>query len=235
MPVLAIGAVVVAALLAGWVGLSLGAFGVALTSASPPASSVQPSAMGNVASATPRASVEEGPSADAYPDAAETMLLERLDANIAPHCERADEDDRPVLSIDAETARAFGVTLEERVAAHTGVACEIPSIAAPDSFHLWETRRIIDFRSVDVPEALILNRVGADGIPLGDCSDGSPAYGRWEIGDVGGWFLCREVYGDAVIEWSYDGRALYGTASRRDGDLDSLLRWWAAEARLLAP
>ena len=232
MPVLAIGAVVVAALLAGWVGLSLGAFGVALTSASPPASSVQPSAMGNVASATPRASVEEGPSADAYPDAAETMLLERLDANIAPHCERADEDDRPVLSIDAETARAFG---------HAGGAgCRTHRRGVRDTEHrgsrpLWETRRIIDFRSVDVPEALILNRVGADGIPLGDCSDGSPAYGRWEIGDVGGWFLCREVYGDAVIEWSYDGRALYGTASRRDGDLDSLLRWWAAEARLLAP
>jgi hypothetical protein len=55
------------------------------------------------------------------------------------------------------------------------------------------------------------------------------------LGDVGGWLLCREEFGDAVIEWSYHDRALYGRAVRRDGDLASLLSWWAAEARLLSP
>jgi hypothetical protein len=56
-----------------------------------------------------------------------------------------------------------------------------------------------------------------------------------EVGDVGGWLLCHEPYGDAVIEWSYRDRPIYGRAVRRDGDLASLLAWWVAEARLLDP
>jgi hypothetical protein len=41
------------------------------------------------------------------------------------------------------------------------------------------------------------------------------------------------VFGDAVIEWSYDGRALFGTALRRDGDLAMLVQWWREEVRLI--
>jgi class 3 adenylate cyclase len=195
-------------------------------SASATASSTQASA-GDSANPSP----SRDPSA--WPTAAERELLLAVGEDIEPHCERADEDDRPVLVVDAQTARDFQITPEERVAAHTGVACEIPGAGAPDTFHLWMTRQIIDFRSVDVPEALIINRVGAENISLGDCSEGSPAYGPWELGDVGGWFLCREVFGDAVIEWSYDGLALYGTALRRDGDLATLLEWWREEARFI--
>jgi class 3 adenylate cyclase len=61
--------------------------------------------------------------------------------------------------------------------------------------------------------------------------NGGPAHGPWELSDIGGWFLCREVFGDAVIEWSYHDRALCGRATRRDGDLQSLLRWWTAEVQ----
>ena len=172
---------------------------------------------------------------DRWPNAAETELLDVVGDDIRDYCDRADVGDRPVILIDAATAQEFGITDEERVAAHVGIACEIPSVSAPDSFHLWVTRQIADFRSADVPEALILNRAGRLGISLGDCSDGPPAYESWELGDVGGWLLCREDFGDAVIEWSYDDRALFGRAMRRDGDFASLLRWWTAEVRLLAP
>ena len=209
---------------------SLGAFGVALTSASPPASSVQPSAMGNVASATPRASVEE--------DRAPTPIRMRR-----KRCSWSDwtQTSPPTVSaptrttdrslpIDAETARAFGVTLEERVARTHRRGVRDTEHRGPDSFHLWETRRIIDskrgrpggvdpqsgWRRRHSPRRLLRWQPGLRDGRLATSADG----------------FCAVMYGDAVIEWSYDGRALYGTASRRDGDLDSLLRWWAAEARL---
>ena len=172
---------------------------------------------------------------DAFPNGAESELLDAVGDDIKDYCNRADVGDRPVILMDAATAQEFGITPDQRVAAHVGIECEIPSLSAPDSFHLWVTRQVIDFSSVDAPEALILNRAGRAGISLGDCSDAAPAYERWELGDVGGWLLCREEFGDAVIEWSYDDRALYGRAMRRDGDFASLLRWWTAEARLLAP
>lgn len=172
---------------------------------------------------------------DAFPNAAESELLDAVGDDIKDYCNRADVGDRPVILMDAATAQEFGITPDQRAAAHVGIECEIPSLSAPDSFHLWVTRQVIDFSSVDAPEALILNRAGRAGISLGDCSDAAPAYERWELGDVGGWLLCREEFGDAVIEWSYDDRALFGRAVRRDGDLASLLSWWTAEARLLAP
>ena len=198
----------------------------------PPALEVSPSVSASVAAAA-----SASPIADpaAFPNTAEAELLAAVGDDIKDYCDRADVGDRPVILIDPETAQEFGVTAEMRVAAHDGIACEIPSMSAPDSFHLWVTRQIMDFLRVDVPEALILNRAGRLGISLGDCSDAAPAYERWALGDVSGWLLCREEFGDAVIEWSYDDRALFGRAVRRDGDLASLMRWWTAEARLLAP
>jgi len=197
-----------------------------------PEPAVSPSAGPSVA-ATVTASRSADP--DAFPDTAESELLDAVGADIEDYCRRADVNDRPVILMDPATAQEFGITAEERVAAHVGIDCAIPSLSAPDSFHLWATRQVIDFSSVDAPEALILNRAGRLGISLGDCSDAAPAYERWELGEVGGWLLCREEFGDAVIEWSYDDRALYGRAVRRDGDFASLLSWWTAEARLLAP
>ena len=188
--------------------------------ASGPGERAATSSLGAVASGSPSSSVvptattSETTASSAYPNPAEADLLRAVGAEIADHCDRADEDDRPVILIDPETAQEFGITPAERTAEHVGIACEIPSVSAPDTFHLWMTRQIIDFRSVDVPGALILNRAGRDGVPRGDCSDGGPAYDSWELGDVGGWFMCREVFGDAVIEWSYC--LLYTSPSPRD-------------------
>lgn len=197
-----------------------------------PGAAVAPSAVATVA---PTVSQSPAPDPNAFPNALEASLLAALDEDSEEYCERADEDDRPVMLLDAATAQAFGITSEERAAAHIGIACEEESVLAPDTFHLWVTRQIIDFRAVDVGEALILNRAGRLGIPLGDCGQGGPAYERWEVGDLGGWLLCNESFGDAIIEWSYDDRAIFGRAVRRDGDLASLLAWWDAEAKLLRP
>ncbi len=230
LPIAAVVLILVALVVAAvWVAASGGAQPPAESSPGQMASGSATSSVAAIASVSPTVD------ANAFPNATEADLLEAVDEEAARHCERADEDDRPVLIVDAGTAQEFGITLEERIAAHIGVACEVPSTAAPDTFHLWVTKQVMDFRSVDVPGALITNRAGALDIPLGDCSEGGPAYGEWMLGGVGGWFLCREAFGDAVIEWSYEGRPLYGTAVRRDGDLQSLLKWWTAEVRLLTP
>ena len=230
LPIAAVVLILVAfGVAAVWVAASGGAQRGADSSPGQMASGSATSSVAAIASVSPTVD------ANTFPNATEANLLEAVGEDTARHCERADEDERPVLIVDAGTAAEFGITLAERVAAHIGVACKDPSTAAPDTFHLWATKQIIDFRSVDVPEALIINRAGAEEIPLGDCSEGGPAYEEWTLGGVGGWFLCREAFGDAVIEWSYEGRPLFGTAIRRDGDLQSLLRWWTAEARLLAP
>jgi class 3 adenylate cyclase len=179
------------------------------------------------------ASASALPDPDAYPNAAEAELLAKLDESVAVHCRRADDDERPVYRIDPLEAADQGVPSRLPVSVDAGVRCEIPSIAAPDTFHLWVTRSTYRIAGVELPAALILNKAGA--LVRGDCSSQVSAYDRWALGDAGGWLLCREDHGDAVIEWSYDDRSIYGIAVRRDGDLSALLRWWSAEARLLRP
>ena len=217
--------------------VSFAAWGALQQAADGPPELAGSQSVGSSAAATASPPPSASPSADpdAFPNAAESELLEAVGDDIEDYCDRAAVGDRPVILVDAATAQEFGITDEERTAAHVGISCEIPSVSAPDAFHLWLTRQVVDFRSVDVPEALILNRAGRLGISRGDCSDAAPAYESWELGDVGGWLICREDFGDAVIEWSYHDRALFGRAMRRDGDFAALLRWWTAEARLLAP
>ena len=182
-------------------------------------------------------SATAGPSVDpdAYPNALETSLLALLGPAAVDDCERADDDLRPRFHVDPITAAAFNVGTREPMEIAAGITCEIASVTAPDLLHLWTPRGTFDFSPIEVPEALILNRAGALGIPRGDCSSQPVAHGRWAIGDVGGWLLCRELYGDAILEWTYEGRAFVGIAVNRDGDLNALLRWWTAEARLLRP
>lgn len=192
----------------------------------PTAGSTQPPS----ASTAPAASAT-----DAYPNAAEAELLAKLNESIAPHCERADDDDRPILRIDPGEATFMGVSPRLPVNVDAGVACEIPSFEAPDTVHLWSLRYTYLHRAVDLPGLLIINQAGAT-IPRGDCSsDAAAAYDRWELGDLGGWLLCREAFGDAILQWTYDESPVYGIAVRRDGDRSALLRWWTAEARLLRP
>jgi class 3 adenylate cyclase len=169
---------------------------------------------------------------DEFPNAAEAELLAAVGSRIEPYCDRAHEDDRPRLIVD-QVARDLGFTPEMLVASHVGIECEVPGSLPPDSFQLWATRAVLDYGQTDVGEALIVSKAGRLGIPRGDCAEGSQAHGPWQLGDIGGWFLCRDDFGDAVIEWSYDGSVLYGIARRRDGDLGTLLEWWRDEARFI--
>ena len=227
---LAAGAAIVAAVVILAVAVSVrgGPFAAAPSPMSEPtrsavAASVDPSAASASPSSDPQA-------------AAEAELIARLDESIAPHCERADPDDRPAFRIDSATAEQYGLENPVLIGYAAGVICEITSFTAPDELSYWWARQTIDFGAVDVPEALLHNEAGRGGIPLGgDCADGAPAFGEWEHLGSSGMILCRELYGDAVLRWTYDGTPILGQASRRDGDLAALLRWWEAEARLLHP
>ena len=229
IPWLRVGVVAIAALLiiavaavSGWPG------------SPPPAGSDLSAPAAPASPSSPLASVSPAVDPAAFPNAAEAELLSKLNESIAPHCERADDDDRPVLRIDPEEARFIGVSPRLPINVDAGLACVIPSLEAPEMVHFWSARYTYFHQATELPGALIIIRAGAT-IPRRECSSEGAAYDRWELGDLGGWLMCREEYGDAVIEWSYDGTAIYGIAVRRDGDLTALLRWWTEEARLLRP
>lgn len=226
---LAAGAVVLAlAVRGGWLGGSGG---------DPAGPSSQASATsgqtGSPASGGPTsAAATVAPAPDVFPDQDEAALLAIVGVDIE-HCERADLDDRPRLTLDPGYAEFFGVGTRPPLAVWAGVSCKITSAAAPTSLHYWSTGGIFDYSAVDVPDALIQSDAGTFDIPSGDCAVGAPAVGRWSFGDTEGWLLCREVYGDAVLRWTYDGRSLVGAASRRDGDHARLYTWWRNNARFL--
>jgi hypothetical protein len=92
---------------------------------------------------------------------------------------------------------------------------------------------MLDYSTTYVPEAVILSDAGTFDVPSGDCAVATPAFGRWSFGDSEGWLLCRDLSGDALVEWTYDGRRTVGVASRRDGDHAKLYAWWRDNARFL--
>jgi Adenylate and Guanylate cyclase catalytic domain len=218
--------VVVLVALIQWKGASGGPGGSVAVSNRASASAVESAP--NPSAPSPTAVADPGE----WPTVPESDLLAAVGSRIEPYCDRAHEDDRPRLIVDP-IARDLGYTPDMLVASHVGIECQVPGSLPPDSFQLWATRAILDYGSTDVGEALIVSKAGRFGIPRGDCAEASPAHGPWQLGDIGGWFLCRDDFGDAVIEWSYDGSLLYGIARRRDGDLATLLEWWRDEARFI--
>lgn len=195
------------------------------------AASAQPSATAEPASAPPTAASPAV--ADTYPNDGETALLTMFGID-AGDCDRADLNERPRLSMDAPSAEHFGTgSTRPQLAVTAGVTCRIPSAAAPSQIQLWAMGPIFGAGAVDVPPALIQSDAGTFDIPSGDCASGAPAVGRWAFGGSEGWLLCRELYGDAVLEWTYDGRAIVAIASRRDGDHATLFSWWRDNARFL--
>ena len=171
--------------------------------------------------------------ADAYPNQGEAALLTMFGVD-ADDCDRADPDDRPRLSIDRGSAEHFGIeSTRPQLAVTAGVTCTIASSAAPSQVQFWTTGNIFDYRPADVPPALIQSDAGTFDVPNGDCADGAPAFGKWTFGESEGWLLCRELYGDAILEWTYDGRPIVAVASRRDGEHATLYAWWRNNARFI--
>ena len=192
----------------------------------------------SVPAATSPASTQPPTSAVAsdapFPNQDELALLAAVGADVAD-CERADLDDRPRLTLDpGEAERYWGVsTTRPPLATRVGASCSTPGAAGPTTVQYWTTSQMRDYGAVDVPRMHLLNVAGTFSIPDGDCAVSSPAYGRWTFAGTEGWLLCRDVYGDAQLEWTYDGRPIVGVASRRDGDVATLYAWWRDNGRFL--
>ena len=197
------------------------------------ATSGPPSPTAEPAGATASPTAVTSTIADTYPNQGESALLTTFGID-ADDCDRADLDERPRLSIDAFSAEAFGSeSTRPRVSVTAGVTCTIPSSAAPSKLQLWATGSSFGSPAADVPPAIIQSDAGTFDVPNGDCAGGAPAVGRWTFGGSEGWLLCRELYGDAVLEWTFDGRPIVGIASRRDGEHAPLYTWWRDNARFL--
>lgn len=169
-----------------------------------------------------------------FPNPDELALLAAVGAD-ADGCDRADPDDRPRLTLNRDEAeRYWGVTTTRPpVAVRAGASCTVSSDAGPTTVHFWMTSQMRDYAGVDVPRLHVLNVAGTFSIPSGDCASTVPAYGVWAFAETEGWLLCREIYGDAFLEWTYDGQPIIGVASRRDADHDRLYAWWRDNARFL--
>jgi len=200
---------------------------------------------GSVASARPSGTIAERASdspaptgaepgvADPFPSQGESALLTMFGIE-ADHCDRADLDERPRLTIDRASVEHFGTeSTRPQLSVTAGVTCTIPSSAAPSQLQLWATGPIFGSPASEVPPALIQSDAGTFDVPSGDCAGGAPAHGRWSFGGSEGWLLCRDLYGDAVLEWTYDGRPIVAVASRRDGDHAALYAWWRSNGRFL--
>ena len=211
-----------AAIQGGWLG------GIGIAESTPPPQS------GELPRAESQESGSPGPSLGEYPNPEEQALLSRLDATMENYCTRADPDDRPRLNVDRALAGLGGTGLTRvQIPITAGLECAIPSSSAPSELHYWGTTNFLDFDAVGLAEALVISDVGSFTIPQGDCDAERPAYGPWAFGGVGGTLLCRSSFGDAILEWTYDGLPLIAIATRRDGDADRLLQWWRDEARFL--
>ena len=204
------------------------------SSAAPPSASAAPDATDQAENApTSPAASADTPSANEFPNEQERDLLASVGVDVE-HCDRAEPDDRPRLTIDAFSAEHFGTgTTRPQLAVSAGVSCTIPSAAAPSSVMYWVATQIFGSPARDVPDAVIQSEAGTFGVPSGDCGVAAPAVGRWSFGGSEGWLLCRELYGDAVLEWTYDGQPIVGVASRRDGDHARLVEWWRDNARFM--
>jgi class 3 adenylate cyclase len=195
------------------------------------AASEAPSSM----SSSPHASASGAPaSLVPYPNADEAALLSRLVEGMTDDCKRADLDDRPRINIDREIGGLGGTGVARvRIPITAGLECTISSSSAPTTLHYWATKAYQDFDPIGLAEATIVSDVATFAIPSGDCSNGQSGYGHWEFGDLGGRLLCREAFGDAILEWTYDGLPIVAVATRRDGDANKLMQWWKEEARFL--
>jgi hypothetical protein len=217
-----------AAVVSGWLRDAGGG------SAARPSASAAPAPTDQASNAptSPAASID-APASNEFPNQEERDLLASVGVDVE-HCERANLDDRPRLTLDAFSAEHFGTgTTRPHIAVSAGVSCTIPSAAAPSSVMYWVATQIFGARARDVPDAVIQSEAGTFGVPNGDCGVAAPAVGRWSFGGSEGWLLCRELYGDAILAWTYDGRPIVAVASRRDGEHAKLYAWWRENARFL--
>ena len=117
------------------------------------------------------------------------------------------------------------------VAINAGIVCSPFGLDAPDELGFWDVKLdVFGLNATDV----IYNMAGQHQASEGPCDGELPATESWSAGPLSGRLLCLEGE-HAVIYWTHDGASTIGRASRHDRNMDALLSWWRAEARLREP
>jgi len=133
---------------------------------------------------------------------------------VTTSCDRADPDLVPVrnyFSHDGPLVVVAGVTCI------TGVTRVV----------YWEGVRADDVDSAFVRE------VGNLRLVHGVCGQRSRAWQEWRAGAFSGKLLCYSA-SQTVLEWTYGEEPILAIATRRAGDFDAFVAWWAEIGRLLS-
>ncbi len=179
--------------------------------------------------ATPSAGV--GP----FPNPQEEQLLELVDENHRPGCERGLERDAPAIWFHGGRTGALSEPWEREAVPHQGsITCRPGRAIGPDTVWYWHVQPATYRGMTIVPVELVRNHAGRLGVfPGGDgCQASHRALEEWTFGGTSGLLVCYTTTdGDAVVEWGYDDAAVLGKAVRQDSDMAALLGWWTDNAR----
>jgi len=222
---LAVGAAVV---LVAVVAVAVGAWGLGNGAGpSPSAVPASPGSSGAAPSATPPAAAS-GATGDAFPNAEEQALLDRLAAlpgGLAKTCQRGSyaavpPGIMPLASLECSPDVATG--------ASQVVVKQFSRESGGGGGHSVSAFNVVD----------IFTMYPFRNLPAGDCAEGSPAIGPWSLaGQVRGALACytQEATGDAILYWSYEADALLVRARNARGDSAALYAFFEKNARFIAP
>jgi class 3 adenylate cyclase len=153
----------------------------------------------------------------AFPNAAETALLERLPEEITTSCGRADPETVP----------------DRNYATHDG-----PLVVVAGVNCLTGVTRVVYWQGVrgDDIDSAFAREVGILRVLLGVCGEQSRAWQQWELGVYSGKLLCYSAP-ETVLEWTYGEEPILAIATRRTadpGDFADFMAWWRDIGRLLS-
>jgi hypothetical protein len=148
-----------------------------------------------------------GEAADAFPNAAEQSLLDRLPAVLASTCVRADTDEIPEAPPRAGVLTPF-LTL-------AAVRCR-----ATDSVNAFFFLAV----GPTAPQEAVHYHAGRRGLHDQTCEGGKAGFEQWAFGPASGSVLCgRDAY------WTYDESGILGRAI--GPDIETTMEWWRENAR----
>jgi hypothetical protein len=169
-----------------------------------------------------------------FPTGGEEALLALVDESYRGRCSRAEPGTLPVYVGPGPRGVGSAPTEVRRNPTFAaGIICSPFSSDDPDEIGYWV---VSDIWIEGGADELIVNRAAVIDAPSGTCATDRRALEVWDAGPVAGKLLCFSgSTSGATLYWVYDGADLIGMATRADGDLDRLLRWFSDEARLRRP
>jgi class 3 adenylate cyclase len=162
----------------------------------------------------------------------DAYLLTLVDERFHPTCRHVRSDEVPryiETRNDAIGPNSWVIPIRG------GISCEPFDLEGPDELKLWDVGQVVyqGARGGQATDTLF-NIAGRLDASRGSCDTTAPALEAWAAGPLSGHLLC--VRGDqASVYWTYDGSDVLARAVREDGDLESLLAWWARDARFREP